>query len=141
MAGLSAAAAVLSECAHLPAGLGDQTDVLRRENARPATRDWLLQNTRVDPATKYRCPGIEGYCSRTSVRVGEQISFHISTNPASQFTLAIYRLGYSGGAGGRHVARLGGFSGEIHGIRRSIPTGCAIVSGRLARSSKCHATG
>src|SRR5690349_5385438 len=55
-------------------------DLIRRENQRPGTRDWLLTNTRVDPATKYRCPWIEGFCSQTSVRAGEEISFHVSTN-------------------------------------------------------------
>src|ERR1044071_6782688 len=40
----------------------------RRENERPGTREWMLQNTRVDPVSKYRCPWIEGYSSRTSVR-------------------------------------------------------------------------
>ena len=75
------------------------TNPIRQENARLGTRDWLLTNTRIDPKTKYRCPWIEGYCSRTSVRAGESISFHVSTNPASPFTLDIYRMGYYGGAG------------------------------------------
>jgi hypothetical protein len=84
-----------------------------RENALPGTRDWLLTNTRIDPATKYRCPWIEGYCSQTSVRAGEQISFHVSTNPASRFTLDLFRLGYYGGDGGRLVRRLGPFEGRV----------------------------
>src|SRR6266542_4914304 len=76
-------------------------DKIRRENARPGTRDWLLQKTAIDPKTKYRCPWIEGYCSRTSARAGESIGIHVSTNPPSPFTLEIYRMGYYGGAGGR----------------------------------------
>src|SRR6185369_10350359 len=84
-----------------------------RENALPGTRDWLLTNTRVDPATKYRCPWIEGYCSQTSVRAGEKIGFHVSTNPASRFTLDLFRLGYYGGDGGRLVRRLGPFEGRV----------------------------
>jgi hypothetical protein len=71
----------------------------------------MLQKTRIDPQTKYRCPWIEGYCSRTSVRAGETISFHVSTNPAAPFTLDIYRMGYYGGAGGRHMLSLGPFKG------------------------------
>src|SRR5439155_15601530 len=62
-------------------------NLIRKENEREGTRSWLLEKTRVDPATKYRCPWIEGYCSRTSVRPGESVSFHVSTNPASPFTL------------------------------------------------------
>ena len=112
VAGLTAVAA-LSGCAHIPAALGDQTDLIRRENEKPGTRDWLLQNTRIDPATKHRCPWIEGYCSRTSVRAGKNLTFHVSTNPSSSFTLDIYRMGYYGGNGGRLVASLGPFQGEI----------------------------
>src|SRR5690349_9117402 len=89
VAGLSAVVA-LSGCAQLTTEKANHSDLIRRENEQPGTRDWLLQSTRIDPTTKYRCPWIEGYCSRTSVRVGEQISFHVSTNPASSFTLDIY---------------------------------------------------
>src|SRR5580765_8649129 len=81
------------------------------ENARPGTRDWLLTNTRIDPKTKYRCPWIEGYCSRTSVRAGNGISFFVSANPASPFTLDLYRMGFYGGTGGRHMLSLGPFKG------------------------------
>jgi len=120
VAGLTAVAA-LSSCTHVTKDSGGKTktsifpisDSIRRENEKPGTRDWMLQNTRIDKATKYRCPWVEGYCSRTSVRAGESISFHVSTNPVSPFTLDIYRMGYYGGSGGRHVASLGPFKGEI----------------------------
>lgn len=104
------AAAALPGCALLNAGV---SDLIRRENARPGTRDWMLTKTRIDAATKYRCPWIEGYCSRASVRAGDDIEFFVSTNPASSFTLDIYRLGYYGGMGGRHVRSLGPFPGEV----------------------------
>src|SRR5258708_15873646 len=87
--------------------------LIRQENSLPGTRDWLLAKTRVDPQTKYRCPWIEGYCSRTSVRAGEHISFHVSTNPASPFTIDLYRMGYYGGAGGRQVLPPGAFPGHV----------------------------
>jgi hypothetical protein len=48
-------------------------DVIRRENKRPGTTDWQLKYTRVDPATQYRCPWIEGYVSKASVRAGESL--------------------------------------------------------------------
>jgi hypothetical protein len=70
-----------------------------------------LSHTGVDPKTKYRSPAIEGYCSRTSVRAGEPLSFHVSTNPPSPFVLEIYRVGFYGGNGGRHVLSLGPFEG------------------------------
>lgn len=88
-------------------------DLIRQENQRPGTRDWMLRSTRIDPATKYRCPWIEGYCSRASVRAGQEIGFFVSTNPASPFTIDLYRMGYYGGAGGRHVMTLGPFQGKV----------------------------
>lgn len=84
-----------------------QPDLVRRENQRPGTRDWQLAKTGVDPKTRYRCPWIEGYCSRTSVRPGESIQFFVSTKPASRFMLDLYRMGYYGGQGGRHLFQLG----------------------------------
>jgi hypothetical protein len=102
--GLSAAAA-LSGCVtgpdnHDPARKS-KSDLIRQENARAGAREWMLSNTRIDRKSKYRCPWIEGYCSRTSVRAGEEISFHVSTNPPSPFTLEIFRSGYYNGNGGR----------------------------------------
>lgn len=88
-----------------------RTEVIHRENARPGTRDWMLSHTRVDPATKYRCPWIEGYCSHTSAQAGDRVEFCVSTNPASPFRMDIYRMGYYGGTGGRLVQSLGPFQG------------------------------
>lgn len=97
---------------HGPRSFTRQTpDLIRRENQRQGTRDWMLGNTRVDPQTKYRCPRIEGYCSRTSLRAGETLEFCVSTNPPSPFRIDLYRLGYYGGTGARQVASLGPFRG------------------------------
>ena len=84
--GLGAMAA-LPGCASFSNAAG--SDLVRRENERPGTRDWMLKNTRIDPATKYRCPWIEGYCSHTSVRAGENIQFFVSTNPTSPNSLQL----------------------------------------------------
>jgi hypothetical protein len=89
-----------------------RSDIITEENALPGTRDWLLTKTRIDPASRYRCPWIEGYCSQISVTAGETVGFHVSTNPAANFSLQIYRLGWYGGDGGRLIADLGEFSGE-----------------------------
>ncbi len=83
-----------------------------QENQRPGTRDWMLRKTRIDPESRYRSPWIEGYCSHRSVRSGDTISFHVSTNPASPFTFDIYRTGHYGGNGGRLVKQLGEFAGK-----------------------------
>ncbi len=109
MAGIGGAAA-LSGCASI---LSAKSDAVRRENQLEGTRDWLLTKTRVDPKTKYRCPWIEGYCSKTSVRAGETLEIFVSTNPVSDFILDIYRMGFYGGTGGRHVLRLDLLPGMI----------------------------
>src|SRR6266850_7228080 len=88
------------------------THSIQHENQRPGTMDWMLKNTRVDPRTKYRCPWIEGYCSHTSIRTGEELSIFVSTNPASTFSLDIYRMGYYGGLGGRQMLSVGPIDGE-----------------------------
>src|SRR5271167_366013 len=69
-------------------------DLIREENEKKGTRDWLLKNTRVDPKTRYRCPWIEGYCSHTSLRAGDTLAIMVSTNPPSPFAIDLYRLGY-----------------------------------------------
>jgi hypothetical protein len=89
-----------------------QRDLIRAENAKPGTTDWLLTNTRVDRKSKYRCPWIEGYCSRTSLRAGEKLAIMVSTNPPSPYVIDIYRMGYYGGKGGRFIRQLGPFQGS-----------------------------
>jgi hypothetical protein len=84
---------------------------IQRENAREGTLDWQLTKTRTEPVSKYRCPWIEGYVSRASVRAGESLSFHVSTNPPAPFEVRVYRMGYYGGLGGRLMQHLGSFNG------------------------------
>lgn len=90
-----------------------QRDLIRAENEKTGTSGWLLEKTRVDPKTKYRCPWIEGYCSHTSIRAGQTLSIMVSTNPPSSFVVDLYRLGYYQGMGGRHLVRLGPFRGKV----------------------------
>src|SRR5262245_10809226 len=66
-------------------------DAVRRENSRAGTHAWLLDHARVDPATRYRSPWIEGYCSHASVRAGDTLEIHVSTNPPSPFRIDLYR--------------------------------------------------
>jgi hypothetical protein len=91
------------------------------ENSKPGTPEWQLQYTRFDdpitlsttPLTRAtRSSVIEGFVSKTSLYQGESIDFKVSVNPARKFFIDIYRLGYYGGIGGRHMARLGSFSGR-----------------------------
>lgn len=86
---------------------------VRAENAKPGTVDWQLTRVRTDKGKGFRTSLIEGYCSHQSIEAGDTIRFYVSTNPARRFTLDLYRMGYYGGAGGRHMTQLGpakGFS-------------------------------
>lgn len=80
-----------------------------QENQHEGTSDWQLTYTRIDPATRYRSPWIEGYASHASIRAGETLRLMVSANPAAPVQIDIYRLGYYGGLGGRHVLSLGPF--------------------------------
>jgi N,N-dimethylformamidase beta subunit-like, C-terminal len=88
------------------------SDIIRAENEREGTLDWQLTYTRVDPKTQYRSRMIEGYVSRQSVRAGDSLDVFVSTDPASPFHIDVYRLGYYGGRGGRHLGQFGPFEGK-----------------------------
>jgi len=82
-------------------------DLIKAENEKPGTTDWQLTYVKFDPKAKLRQPLIEGYCDRTSVRAGEKLTFLVSTAAPTPVTIDLYRLGYYGGTGGRHVKTLG----------------------------------
>src|SRR4026208_1839398 len=94
---------------------------IEEENSKPGTVEWQLQYTGFDiPITmasyplirNLRSSEIEGYVSKTSVLPGDTIEFKVSTNPASNFLVDIYRMGYYNGTGGRHMVKLGSFKGR-----------------------------
>ena len=113
-AALGVLALLAAGCATPP--VDGTTNPIVAENKLPGTRDWILSKPKVVNPKRYfggvRCPWVEGYCSRRSLRPGEQISFHVSTDPASEFTLDIYRMGYYGGDGGRLMKSLGPLVGK-----------------------------
>lgn len=77
-----------------------QQNPIQIENARTdgASNNWQIRGT---VAAWNR--EIEGYASKTSVNLGETISFHVSVNPTQLFKIEIYRMGWYGGYGGRLV--------------------------------------
>ncbi len=124
-AGVAASSALLGLESHgfaAPLRLA-QANSITEENSKPGTRDWMLTKTQIDPATKYRCPWIEGYVSHASIQPGELLQVMVSTDPVSDFTIDFYRLGFYGGDGGRHVAASGKLTGSAQpmpevGVRR-----------------------
>lgn len=93
------------------AGTEGTPNLIREENARPGARDWQLTRVRPD-AGGYRCPWVEGYASKQSVRAGESIDLMVSTNPARRFQIEVFRMGYYGGRGARLMTTLGPFDGK-----------------------------
>lgn len=98
--------------------------IIEIENAKPGTTAWLPSNVDMSDTCVLdylewqesgicRIESIEAYCSKTSVRAGDSIDVYVSTNPISQYTVALYRMGYYGGNGGRLVAEYGPFQGTI----------------------------
>ena len=82
------------------------------ENEHPGATDWQLTRVRPDRGG-FRSTWIEGYCSRQSVKAGESIDIKVSTNPARQFEVEIFRMGYYGGRGARLMTKLGPFQGKV----------------------------
>ncbi len=90
--------AAAASLAPLPALARGEGDLVRRENEREGTTDWQLTYTRADRGG-IRCPWIEGYVSRASVRAGETLEFKVSTEPPNPFVVDVYRMGYPGPKG------------------------------------------
>ncbi len=84
-----------------------RSNAIAQENERPGTIDWMLTKTEVDPATKYRSPRVEGYCSRTSYRAGDSLRIFVSAQPAAMVKLEVFRMGYYQGRGGRRMGQWG----------------------------------
>ena len=92
------------------------------ENQKPGTRDWLL--TKVDTVLAgknilgedsphyVRSKKIEAYASQTSYAAGETVALFVSTDPASDFQVDVYRLGFYQGHGGRHMLNAGPIAGK-----------------------------
>jgi hypothetical protein len=95
----------------LSAAVGCAPLSVRDENRRRGTADWMLTKSRLEPLFRARSPWIEGYCSRTTLRAGEELSIYVSTNPAAPFRLDLYRMGYYDATGGRHVGSWGPMAG------------------------------
>jgi len=74
------------------------------ENLNQGTEVWRNAYASVDAFGRSQ---IEGYCLQTSVAAGETLQ--IAVNSSTAFFIDIYRLGYYGGAGARHMRQLGYF--------------------------------
>jgi hypothetical protein len=93
-----------------------QSNRIVRENQRAGSTAWLLSNhSDIRPYTEdgwRREKAIEGYCSHASIRPGETLTVYVSTDPASQFQIDIYRMSYYHGKGGRLLLSRGPLQGQ-----------------------------
>ena len=84
--------------------------LIAAENRKQGSTDWQLTRVRPD-SQNFRTPFIEGYCSRQSVKAGEQIDIMVSTSPQEDFEIEFFRTGYYDGCGARLMKKMGPFRG------------------------------
>ena len=84
--------------------------LIEAENKKQGATDWQLTRVRPDRDGQ-RCPSIEGYCSKQSVKAGESIDIMVSTDQNVKFEIEIFRTGYYGGCGARLLLTMGPFEG------------------------------
>ncbi len=89
--------------------------LIQRENEKSGSTDWQLTRVRVNEG-QFRTSLIEGYCSHQSIAAGEMLKIFVSTDPPRKFTIDLFRMGYYGGAGARHMTTLGPLSGRAQPV-------------------------
>src|SRR5438552_2855532 len=63
------------------------------ENQQPGSGNWQMWLHGIPPADDVN-KQIKGYASATSVNLGESITFYVTVNPAQQYTMDVYRMGW-----------------------------------------------
>src|SRR5437762_2236682 len=80
------------------------------ENQQPGSGNWRMWLHNIPPADDVN-KQIKGYASATSVNKGESITFYVTVNPAQQYTMDVYRMGWYQGLGGRLMESIGPLQG------------------------------
>ncbi len=110
-----------SQAKAVPAG-----NVIMRENTYPGTSSWKIRGGK-DASTQ-----IQAYAGATSVAAGQSLTFYVSTqSEGTSYSIAIYRLGWYEGLGGRLMLWLGGLTGHAQGYYD-------IVHHRLVNCKSCQ---
>jgi hypothetical protein len=94
--------------------LAAQANPIRRENLRPGSTSWSLDQTA-------RPRRIEGYASEVSVLPGQKVHLHVSTAPAARYRIVLYRLGWYRGKGAHIIGCIPGCSADRKGKARRRP--------------------
>jgi hypothetical protein len=77
------------------------------ENLHAGSSGWELKG----PVADDRHNQIKGFASATSVKPGQALSLYVTVNPAQTYSLAVYRIGWYGGKGGRLLQTAGPLPG------------------------------
>ena len=101
----------------LPGNAADSLNLIQQENSHEGARDWQLTRVQVE-AGGCRSTRIEGYCSKQSVKAGENIDIMVSSKPARAFKVEFFRTGYYGGRGARLMKTID----RVEGITQQDPT-------------------
>ena len=101
----------------LPGNAADSLNLIQQENSHEGARDWQLTRVQVE-AGGCRSTRIEGYCSKQSVKAGENIDILVSSKPARAFKVEFFRTGYYGGRGARLMKTID----RVDGITQQDPT-------------------
>jgi type II secretory pathway pseudopilin PulG len=89
-------------------------NAIQIENQNPGDPTWDDFNAPTNPAT------LSGYASATSVNHGGSIDFYVTTT-ASSVQIDIFRTGWYGGIGARHMMTLGTYPGQAQPIPQPDP--------------------
>ncbi len=96
------------------------------ENTHPGTTNWVI------PEIKAAITEIQAYAGATSVLPGQKLTFYVSTlKEGTPYHVDIYRLGWYGGSGGRHMTSQPKQIGHAQGYYNS-------KIHRLVDCSSCH---
>ncbi|MDX2190240.1 MAG: DUF6605 domain-containing protein [Bacteroidota bacterium] len=101
----------------------DSSNPIVLENQKEGTTDWLIKvaydstGFKPDEHIFRRRKAIEAFCSQAYYVPGDTLKIFISTDPASDYSLQIFRMGYYQGKGGRLIES----SGTSTGITQSMP--------------------
>lgn len=96
------------------------------ENRRAGTRHWLPPADRMHPGFTRRLSGIEAYPSVYEAEAGQTVEIRVSAGPPTEFRADLYRSGWYGGDGARHIESFGPFHAEEQDWTRCLRSGAVI---------------
>src|SRR5262249_54102684 len=106
------------------------TNAICTENQATGTDQWLIPNAAGTAIADDTGNQIKGYTSAASVRNdgSDPLTFFVTVNPPQTFTIDLYRLGWSGGLGGRLMQHLGPFTGVNQGACPVVDSATQLVA-------------